>query len=181
MDTDLPINPAPSRADRFGGPTLFGHAGFTPSGLFVRKCVLANSAGRIATVRGGDIRLSNGNRLRFETYRAGIHPRHGRTALVDLPGNIRASAEWVASDHYFQVRGEEASYAVERGGKHHRWQIFADGRVAEFDRRSVHAFDVVPVLAVLLAWRVARTLEHTPGSATQRTAAWNRSADILGS
>ena len=181
MDADRPTSPPLSRADRFGGPVFFGHAEFKSSGFLVKKCVLAGPSGKLATVRGNDVRFPNGTRLSFETHRAGIHPRHGSTSLTDLPGNIRASAEWVASDHYFQVHGDDAAYAVERGAKRQRWQIFADGVVAEFDHHKVEAREFVAVTAVILAWKVARTLEHTPGSATQRTMAWNRNAGILGS
>ena len=149
MDADRPTSPAVSRADRFGGPVFFGHAEFVSSGFFVRKCVLKSPSGKVATVRGNDVRFPNGTRLSFETHRAGIHPRHGRTALIDLPGNIRASAEWVASDHYFQVHGDDAGYAVERGGKRHLWQMFADGVVVEFDHHRVDARELVPVTAVI--------------------------------
>jgi len=169
------------RAERFGGPVLEEDAEFISSGFLIKRCELRDFAGKIATVRGTDIRFRDGTKLSFEVFKAGVRPRHGRTVLVDGGGNIKASAEWAASDHYFQVRGGDRSYTVDRTDGRHRWQIHGDGVVATFDHSLVDVSDSVPAVALLLAWNVARTLEHTPGSPNRRDKAWNRHDEILGS
>ena len=168
------------RAERFGGPILAEDAEFSPSGLLIKKCELRSSTGKLATLRGSELRFRDGTKLSFETFRAGVRPRHGRTVLVDTSGKLRAEAEWSAIDHYFQVHGGDCSYSVDRMEKRHGWQIHADGLIAGFDHQIVHVMDTVPLIAVVLAWKVARTIEHLPAFGTSRQKAWDR-IEVLGS
>ena len=124
--------------------------------------VLSSASGKVATVRGNDVRFPNGLRLSYEDFRAGARPRHGRTVLVDLFGDVKASAEWSAIDHYFHVHGAEVAYAVDRSDRRRRWRLHGDGVVAEFDHRHFEVFDTIPIVAALLAWKVARILELFP-------------------
>ena len=169
------------RAERFGGPVLYGDAVFASSGFLVRKCELRDAGGKLATVRGYDVRFRDGSKLTFETFKTGVRSRHGRTVLVDGAGDVRASAEWDSGDHYFQVHGADRTYTVDRAEGRHKWQIHGDGVVATFDRRLVEVMDCVPAIALLLAWRIATMLEHLPGGGNQRAKAWNRPDEILGS
>jgi hypothetical protein len=183
--TDFTTEPAQTpnrvRAGRFGGPLLREDAEFSTSGLLIKTCVLSSASGKVATVRGNDVRFPTGLRLSYEDFRAGARPRHGRTVLVDLFGDVKASAEWSAIDHYFHVHGAEVTYAVDRSDRRHRWRLHGDGVVAEFDHRHFEVFDTIPTVAALLAWKVARILEHLPGFGAQREMAWNRGGEILGS
>ena len=174
-------SPNSVRAERFGGPVLDENAEFASSGFLVRKCELRDAGGKRATVRGNDVRFRDGSKLTFEVFKTGVRPRHGRTVLVDGAGSVRASAEWDSGDHYFQVHGGDRTYTVDRAEERHRWQIHGDGVVAAFDRRLVEVTDAVPVVALLLAWRIATMLEHMPGGGNQRAKAWNRPDEILGS
>ncbi|MDF1596491.1 MAG: hypothetical protein P1T08_10410 [Acidimicrobiia bacterium] len=181
-DHEPTVAPSPNsvRAERFGGPVLTGNAEFSASGFLVKKCELRSSAGKVATVRGNDVRFRDGSKLSFETFSTGVRPRHGRTVLVDLGGNMRAEAEWTALDHCFAVRAGDCTYTIDRDERAGGWRIHADGVVATFDHHKIEVEDPVPVVAVLLAWRVARTLEHLPAIGKQTARAWDRT-EILGS
>ena len=169
------------RADRFGGPVLVENAEFSTSGFFSKKCELRGASGKVVTLRGNVVRFRDGSKLSFEVYSTGVRPRHGRTVLVDLQGNVRATTEWAADAHYFQISGGDCTYTVDRADHYHWWQIHGDGVVAEFDHHKVEVAGPVPVIVVLLAWKVARTLERLPGMASRRAKAWNRPDNILGS
>jgi hypothetical protein len=156
------------------GPRCRAQIAFEPNGV-------EGVGGKLATVRGNDVRFRDGSKLSFEAFKTGVRSRHGRTVLVDGAGSVRASAEWDSSDHYFQVHGGDRTYTVDPPEERHRWQIHGDGVVAAFDRRVVDVTDCVPVVALLLAWRIATMLEHLPGGGNQRAKAWNRPDEILGS